>query len=119
MPAFARFLANDAQVARTIVQECFQILRDTWLGGDEGADEAAPGGREGEALVLRPGRRPAPPRVGRGPRAVAGVRPRVRRLGGREVDLVVGDESTVEVKATANVSDDGSRDSRLSGKKVC
>ena len=148
VPAFARFLevaalcnteqinyskiASDAQVARTTVQEYFQILRDTLLGWDVPAWRHT---KKRKAVatskfwffdwgVVRHlcgrGRVVAPsPEFGHAFEAWIGHELKSwcdyrgkgaelcywRSRAGYEVDFVVGDEVAVEVKATSNVTE--------------
>lgn len=148
VPAFARFLevaalcnaeqinytkiANDAQVARTTVQEYFQILRDTLLGWDVPAWQKTKRRKpvatakfwffdQGVVRHLRgTGKVRAPsPEFGHAFEAWIGHELKTwcdyrgkgaslcfwRSHSGHEVDFVVGDEVAVEVKASANVTD--------------
>ncbi len=147
VPAFARFLevaalcnteqinytkiANDAQVARTTVQEYFQILRDTLLGWDLPAWQRTKKRKAvatakfwffdwGVVRHLRgTGRMASPsPEFGQAFEAWIGHELKTwcdyrgkgaalcywRSRAGHEVDFVVGDEVAVEVKATTNVT---------------
>lgn len=148
VPAFARFLkvaglcnaqqinyakiAADAQVARTTVQEYFQILRDTLIGWDVPAWQRTKKRRPvatskfwffdwGVVRRLRgTGRVASPsPEFGHAFEAWIGHELKTwcdyrgkgaelcywRSRGGHEVDFVVGDEVAVEVKATTNVTE--------------
>lgn len=148
VPGFARFLevaalcnteqinytkiANDAQVARTTVQEYFQILRDTLLGWDVPAWQKTKRRKPvatakfwffdwGVVRHLRgTGKVRAPsPEFGHAFEAWVGHELKTwcdyrgggaslcywRSRSGHEVDFVVGDESAVEVKSSANVTD--------------
>lgn len=148
IPAFARFLevaalcngeqinyskiASDAQVARTTVQEYFQILRDTLLGWDVPAWQRTKRRKSvatakfmffdgGVVRHLRgTGRVRSPsPEFGHAFEGWVGHELKSwcdyrgkgaglcywRSRAGHEVDFVVGDEVAVEVKATANVTD--------------
>ncbi len=148
VPAFARFLevgalssaeqinysqiASDAQVARTTVQEYFQILRDTLLGWDLPVWQRTKKRKAvatskfcffdwGVVRHLRgTGRVKSPsPEFGHAFEAWIGHEVKTwcdyrgqgralsywRSRGGHEVDFVVGDEVAIEVKAATNVSD--------------
>ena len=148
IPAFARFLevaalcnaeqinyskiASDAEVARTTVQEYFQILRDTLLGWDLPAWQRTRRRKPvatakflffdcGVVRHLRgTGRVRSPsPEFGHAFEAWIGHELKTwcdyrgkgaelcywRSRAGDEVDFIVGDEVAVEVKAAANISD--------------
>lgn len=148
VPAFARFLeiaalcnaeqinyskiASDAQVARTTVQEYFQILRDTLLGWDVPVWQRTKKRKAvatpkfwffdwGVVRHLRgTGRVKAPsPEFGHAFEAWIGHELKTwcdyrgngaelcfwRSRTGHEVDFVVGDQVAVEVKATTNVTE--------------
>lgn len=148
VPAFARFLevaalcnsqqvnyskvANDAQVARTTVQEYFQILRDTLLGWDLPAWQRTKKRKpvatskfqffdHGVARQLRgTGRvQPQSPEYGHAFESWIGHELKSwcdyrgkgaslcfwRARSGHEVDFVLADEVAVEAKASANVTD--------------
>ncbi|MGE0144936.1 MAG: ATP-binding protein [Planctomycetota bacterium] len=148
VPAFARFLevaalcnceqinysqiAADAQVARTTVQEYFQILRDTLIGWDLPVWQRTKKRKAvatskfqffdiGVARQLRgTGRVQAPsPEFGHALDAWVGHELKTwcdyrgqgaelcywRSRAGQEVDFIVGDAIAIEVKATDNVTD--------------
>ena len=147
MPAFARFLevaalcnteqinyskiAADAQVARTTVQEYFQILRDTLIGWDVPAWQRTKKRKAvatakfwffdwGVVRQLRgTGRVAMPsPEFGHAFEAWIGHELKTwcdyrgqgaelcywRSRSGHEVDFIVADEVAIEVKATTNVT---------------
>lgn len=148
VPGFARFLevaalcnaeqinyakiANDAQVARTTVQDYFQILRDTLLGWDLPAWQRSKKRKpvatskfqffdHGVVRHLRGSGRVQPhsPEYGHAFEAWIGHELKAwcdyrgtgrelcfwRSRSGHEVDFVVGNEVAVEAKATSNATD--------------